>query len=114
VTRGSLWAELEELPDELEPEGGFELGEPDCELDPPDADWEPDDVDVPDVELDEPDVLLGAPDVLLGAPDVLLEDADFEDVEELEEDAGFAGVPSFVAMSSGPVTPGPKYFAVRS
>ena len=44
MTRGSLWDELEDPPDELEPEGGFELdellGEPDFELDEPDAVWE--------------------------------------------------------------------------
>ncbi len=68
--RGSVWVELEEPVDELEPEGGLELDEPD---------FEPDALD-----------------------------------DELEEDAGLAGVPSFAAMSNGPVTPGPKYFAVRS
>lgn len=119
VTRGSLWAELEEPLDGLEPEGGCELGEPDCELEEPDADLEPDDVDVPDLEPDALDVLLDEPDFPdVDEPDpldVLLDDADFEDVDELEEeDAGLAGVPSFAAISNGPVTPGPKYFAVRS
>jgi hypothetical protein len=122
VTRGSLWDELEELLDELEPEGGFELaeplGDPDFELDELEAaceleepgvlDLELDDVDEPDLELDDPEVLL---DFEPEEPDVLLDEPD---VDELEDEAGLAGVPSFTAMSNGPFTPGPKYFAVRS
>ena len=104
MTRGSLWDELEEPLDELEPEGGFELGEllgePDFELEEPDAVWELEELDVLDFEVDELDDELDEPDL--------------PDADELEEDAGLAGVPSFAAMSNGPVTPGPKYFAVRS
>ena len=96
MTRGSLWDELEEPLDELEPGGGFELDDPDCEPDAPAC--EPDDPEAP--AEDEADVPPDEPDLL--------------DVDELDEDAGLAGVPSFVAMSNGPLTPGPKYFAVRS
>jgi hypothetical protein len=144
VTRGSLWAELEEPLDELEFEGGFELGEPDCELGAPDGELELEEVGVPDLELEAPDapvdleleapdalvdLELEAPDALadleLEAPDALadfvlealdplVDDPGVPDAAELEEDAGLAGVPSFTAIRSGPVTPGPKYFAVRS
>jgi hypothetical protein len=133
VTRGSLWAELEEPLGELEFEGGFELGEPDCELGAPDGELELEEVGVPDLELEAPDALvdleLEAPDALadleLEAPDALadfvlealdplVDDPGVPDAAELEEDAGLAGVPSFTAIRSGPVTPGPKYFAVRS
>jgi hypothetical protein len=145
--RGSVWDELAEALDEVDPEGGFELGElvgePDFELDEPDAAWELEEPEAPDLELadpevpdpDAPDLELVAPEV--GDPDVpldlevddaealpdlepeaaaeLLGDPDFPAVDELEAPAaGFAGVPSFTATSKGPLTPGPKYFAVRS
>ena len=102
VVRGSLWEELDELPDELD-----EPDAPDLELVEVDAaDLEEDELDVVDLELDELDVL----EFELDEPD----DPDFPDVDELEEDAGWAGDPSLTAMSNGPFTPGPKYFAVRS
>ena len=89
MARGSLWEELEEPLDEVD--------EPDLdELDEPDVD----EVVEPEVdEVDEPDL------------DELVE-PDWDEVE-LDED-GWAGDPSLTAMSNGPFTPGPKYFAVRS
>jgi hypothetical protein len=89
VVRGSLWEELDEPEGDDEPEGGFE---PDELADEPDCEPE---------ELEDPDVLL-------------LDEPDFVAVDELEVDAGLAGDPSLTAISNGPFTPGPKYFAVRS
>src|SRR5450432_968764 len=37
-----------------------------------------------------------------------------EALEEEDEEAGWAGVPSEVAMINGPLVPGPKYFESRS
>jgi hypothetical protein len=124
--RGSVWDELAEALDEVDPEGGFELGElvgePDFELCELEAAWELEEPDAPDLELVDPDALLDlevddaeAPlDLEPEAPVVLLGDPDFPDVDALALDAGFAGDPSLTAMSKGPLTPGPKCFAVRS
>jgi hypothetical protein len=119
VARGSLWEELEELPEEDEPELDLlELEEPLAEPEDPDleeveeleaAGWaEPEALDFDDPEPDAPD--------LLEPPEPA--ELDFEllalDDPEPDPDAGWAGDPSFTAISRGPFTPGPKYFAVRS
>jgi hypothetical protein len=124
VVRGSVWDELAEALDEVDPEGGFELGELEGEPDfEPDADCELEEPDAPDWALDAPEVLFDlAPDVPgepadleAEEPDALLDDPAVPDADEFEDpDAGLAGVPRLTATSSGPFTPGPKYFAVRS
>ena len=53
------------------------------------------------------------PDCCVELEELVVEE-DFELDPEDVPDAGWAGEPSFTAMSRGPFTPGPKYFAVRS